>query len=189
MYNACSLGDAVLMSRNDSHQDTRRLGQGMVAAAFVLAIILLTWFFSGVEERSRNPNSNPSWALAEGGAIAVVLERNRAGHYVMTGSINGVETEFLLDTGATDVVIPAALADAAGLQARQSGQAMTANGLVTVYGTRIDNLALGPITLRDVRASINPAMHDSMVLLGMSALRQVEFSQRGAELTLRYHPN
>jgi predicted aspartyl protease len=26
------------------------------------------------------------------------------------------------------------------------------------------------------------------ILLGMSALRQVEFSQRGGELTLRYYP-
>jgi len=38
-----------------------------------------------------------------------------------------------------------------------------------------------------VRASINPAMHESMVLLGMSALRQIEFNQRGSQLTLRQH--
>ncbi len=61
---------------------------------------------------------------------------------------------------------------------------MTANGLVNIYTTRINELRLGSITLEDVRASINPAMHESMVLLGMSALRQIEFVQQGTQLTL-----
>ena len=180
------------MNSPDSHnhdQDSRRIGQGMVAAAFVLGIAMLTWLFSGVEERARNPNSDPLWSTTAGGAIAVVLERNRAGHYVMSGAVNGVTTEFLLDTGATDVVIPLGLARASGLEARGSSQAMTANGPVTVHNTTIDRLALGPITLRNVRASINPAMDEDIVLLGMSALRQVEFTQRGNELTLRHLPD
>lgn len=177
------------MNSPDPHHDTRRIGQGMVAAAFVLGIALLTWLFSGVEERARNPNSDPAWFTTAGGAIAVVLERNRAGHYVVSGRINGVDTEFLLDTGATDVVIPATLARSAGLEALGSSQAMTANGVVTVHNTRIERLELGPIALQDVRASINPAMDERIVLLGMSALRQVEFTQRGNELTLRHLPN
>jgi len=35
-----------------------------------------------------------------------------------------------------------------------------------------------------VRASINPAMQASQILLGMSALKQIEFIQRGDSLTL-----
>jgi predicted aspartyl protease len=31
-------------------------------------------------------------------------------------------------------------------------------------------------------------MNDNLILLGMSALRQVEFTQQGRELTLRYRP-
>lgn len=171
------------------HQETQRIGQGMIAAGFVLGIALLTWFFSGVEDRARNPNRDPAWTTSAGGSIDVVLERNRAGHYVMNGSINGVTTEFLLDTGATDVVIPAALAGTAGLEPRGTSRAMTANGPVTVYGTTIARLELGPIVLREVRASINPAMDDRIVLLGMSALRQVELTQRGNTLTLHYLPD
>jgi aspartyl protease family protein len=118
----------------------------------------------------------------------VYLQRSRGGHYMLRGAINGVQADFILDTGATDVVIPEELAEAAGLVAGYAGQAMTANGLVTVYGTRIAELDLGAIRLQDVRASINPALHDGTVLLGMSALRQIEFHQRGDQLTLRYHP-
>jgi len=117
----------------------------------------------------------------------VVLESNRQGQYVLTGAINSVPAEFILDTGATDVVIPPGLAEASGLEYGYQSQAMTANGLVNIYSTLIDELHLGKITLHDVRASINPAMHESMVLLGMSALRQIEFNQRGSQLTLRQH--
>jgi aspartyl protease family protein len=176
------------MNDHDPQQQTRKLGQGMVAAAFVLAIALLTWFFAGVEQRAHNPNEDPASTQTIAGGIEVQLERNRAGHYVMSGSINGVSVDFILDTGATDVVIPASVADAAGLEQGYANQAMTANGMVTIFSTRIASLELGAIELNDVRASINPSMHDSIVLLGMSALRQIEFSQRGSLLTLRYHP-
>lgn len=176
------------MNAHDPQQQTRKLGQGMIAVAFVLALALLTWMFSGVEQRARNPNSDPAFAAAANGSIEVYLERNRAGHYVMSGSVNDVAVEFILDTGATDVVLPLAIAQAAGLEQGFASQAMTANGLVTVFNTRIASLQLGAIELQDVRASINPAMSDNIVLLGMSALRHIEFSQRGSQLTLRYHP-
>jgi len=47
---------------------------------------------------------------------------------------------------------------------------------------------IGAIVLRGVRASINPAMQGNTVLLGMSALQHIEFTQRGDSLTLRYIP-
>ena len=108
---------------------------------------------------------------------------------MLTGYINNIPTEFILDTGATDVVIPSELAQASGLEYGYQGQAMTANGLVSIYSTVIDELRLGDITLYNVRASINPAMHESMVLLGMSASAQVELNQQGSKITLKYNNN
>src|SRR5690606_26237498 len=137
----------------------------------------------------RNPNQNPTLNLTGMGAIEVILERNRQGHYVMSGAINGVPAEFMLDTGATDVVIPENLARRAGLEYGFRSQALTANGTVAIFNTRISELDLAGITLRDVRASINPSMPDGLVLLGMSALRQVEFLQQGSQLTLRHYPD
>ena len=102
----------------------------------------------------------------------------------MTGTINRQPAEFLLDTGATDVVIPASLAGALKVSRGRPLRAMTANGPITVYETRLEELSIGAITLHDVRANINTAMQASEILLGMSALKQIEFVQRGDSLTL-----
>lgn len=163
------------------------MGQGMIVAGFVLALIMLTTLFDGFLETTRNPNSNPQSLTNAFGETELVLQSNRQGQYVLTGYVNNIPTEFILDTGATDVVIPSELAQASGLEYGYQGQAMTANGLVSIYSTVIDELRLGDITLYNVRASINPAMHESMVLLGMSALAQVELNQQGSNLTLRYN--
>ena len=151
--------------------------------ACALGLGLLTLFFSSVEDRQRNPNQQPQ-SLSGRGIHQVELARNRAGHYLVTGTINRQPAEFLLDTGATDVVIPASLAGALKVSRGRPLRAMTANGPITVYETRLEELSIGAITLHDVRASINPAMQASEILLGMSALKQIEFVQRGDSLTL-----
>ena len=174
------------MNEQDPRNETRKLGQGIIALGFALPLVLMTTFFDGVLDEARNPNSDPRSAVNAFGETEVILQSNQQGQYVMTGSINNVKTEFILDTGATDVVIPPGLARDSGLEYGFQSQAMTANGLVSIYSTVIDELRLGDITLYDVRASINPAMHESMVLLGMSALRQIEFNQQGSQLTLKY---
>ncbi|MDG2175042.1 MAG: retropepsin-like aspartic protease [Gammaproteobacteria bacterium] len=174
------------MKTPDPQQESKRIGTGMIAAGFVLALVLMTTFFDGFLNNARNPNSNPESIINATGATEVVLQSNRQGQYVITGLVNNIEAEFILDTGATDVVIPAGLAEATGLEYGYQSQAITANGLIPIYSTMIDELKLGDITLYNVRASINPAMHESMVLLGMSALRQIEFVQQGTQLTLRH---
>jgi aspartyl protease family protein len=177
------------MNSNDPEKTSKRMGQGMIVAGFILALILLTTLFDGFLEKARNPNANPESMINAFGQTELILQSNRQGQYVLTGFINNVPTEFILDTGATDVVIPSELAQASGLQYGYQGQAMTANGLISIYSTVIDELRLGDITLFNVRASINPAMHESMVLLGMSALGQIELNQQGSRLTLRYNNN
>lgn len=62
---------------------------------------------------------------------------------------------------------------------------MTANGVVTVYRTRLDSVTLGGIRMEHVEAAINPGMQDDMVLLGMSFMQHLELVQRGEQLTLR----
>ncbi len=170
--------------RPEPERPGRPVGLGMLVGAFAIGLGLLTLFFDGYLDRQQNPNQRPISQVTADGQIEVILQRNRQGHYVAGGQINNSDATFLLDTGATDVVIPEMLANRAGLQRGAPMQAMTANGVVTVYSTRIDELRLGDIQLRDVRASINPAMSGDTVLLGMSALRQVEFTQRDGTLTL-----
>ncbi len=158
----------------------------MIVAAWIVALLLLTLFFNDRLERQRNPNQNV-YSRVENGVSEVVLKRNRYGHYVTSGSVNGVPVVFLLDTGASDVAIPAALADRLGLKRGRAVQYQTANGRVTAWRTTLDSLAIGPLEVRDVPASINPGMGDMEILLGMSVLKQVSFSQRGDTLILRPH--
>ncbi len=157
----------------------------MMTVGIILGMVFLTYFFSGVEERQRNPNADPD-SLINSQSIEVPLKRNRQGHYLLVGQINGKDVEFLLDTGATDVVVPESTAQRLGLPYGIRGRALTANGPVTIYQTRIDELHLGKIRLTDINASINPAM-EGAILLGMSALAQIEFSQQADTLTLKQH--
>ena len=91
----------------------------------------------------------------------------------------------MLDTGASDVAIPAELAQELGLERGAPVQYQTANGVVTAYRTVIDSVSIGPMIIRNVAASINPGMRDMEILLGMSVLKHVEFTQRGDILILR----
>jgi aspartyl protease family protein len=58
---------------------------------------------------------------------------------------------------------------------------------VTVFDTQLDQLSIGDITLKNVNASINPSMDMGEILLGMSALKEIEFTQRGDQLTLKQY--
>jgi aspartyl protease family protein len=170
----------------DTPGSSRRFGTAMLILAWVAGLALTASWFAGVEERRRNPNQNPVSLRGEGG-IEVILASNRQGHYLATGRINGNEVLFLLDTGATFVAVPARLADSLGLSRGAPSTVMTANGPTQSFSTRIDTLQLGDILLRGVEAGIVPGMTGDEVLLGMSALRRLEFSQRGGELILRQH--
>lgn len=160
----------------------------MLVAAFALGLLSLTFVFDGVLQNQTNPNQNPLNRETASGIREVVLEQNRQGHYMANGRINNIPVTFLLDTGATDVAIPQGIAEAAGLQRGYSGRAATANGTITVYTTAVRQLAIGNIVLHDIDASITPSMAGDTILLGMSALRQIEFTQRGTTLTLHQYP-
>lgn len=172
----------------NSHAPGKRIGQGMLIFSFVLGLIGLTFLFENQLQLQANPNRNPASLELSSGTKEVVLQQNRQGHYVASGTVNDVPVLFLLDTGATDVAIPESVAIEAGLERGSASRASTANGVVTVYATSVKELSLGNITLEDVNASITTSMGGNTILLGMSALRQVEFSQRGTELTLRHYP-
>lgn len=156
----------------------------MIIAAWVLVLALLTMYFGGVLDRQHNPNQSVQTRVGGEGHAEVELKRNKYGHYVTSGKVNGKTVEFMLDTGATDVAIPARLADKLGLKRGQAVKYRTANGTVTGYRTRLDSVSIGPINLTGVTASINPGMKDMDILLGMSVLKQVEFTQRGDTLIL-----
>lgn len=164
---------------------TSTFGRGMLIAAWVLALALLTWLFEDQIASQINPNRNPRGQIDALGTREVVLQRNRQGHYVATGMINDNRVRFLLDTGATDVAVSESLANRLRLPRGAGAFSETANGVVPVWRSKLASVRLGAIELRDVRASILPSMDVDQVLLGMSFLKRLELIQRGDTLTLR----
>ncbi|MBU2871154.1 TIGR02281 family clan AA aspartic protease [Colwellia sp. E2M01] len=168
---------------------TNKIGKTFVWLAWIIGLALLVFVFQDALDEQYNPNSQPEVRLTDSGQAEVTLNQNRQGHYVARGTINNEPVTFLLDTGATQVSIPAHIADKLGLVAQGNYQVQTANGNVTVYKTQIAQLSLGNIFLYNVAAHINPAMKSDAILLGMSALKQVDFTQTGKQLILREQRN
>ena len=162
-----------------------KIGKYMITAAWLLLLGLLTLFFNDRLDKQHNPNQQLN-TTANGAIAEVQLKRNRFGHYVATGTINNQPVVFMLDTGATDVSIPVEIADKLGLKRGQQAYYETANGTITAWRTTLDQVQLGPLVVGPVRASINPADSSDAILLGMSFLQELDFSQQGNTLTLRY---
>jgi len=104
----------------------------------------------------------------------VELPRAPDGHYYVSLEINGVPTRFVVDTGATGMVLTRKDAERAGLEAGDlvfQGQASTANGLVQTAPVRLKQVALGPFTDRNLRAYVNQGEMKTS-LLGMSYLQR-----------------
>ena len=162
----------------------RSMGLGMTVIAWVILLAMLVVYFTSEEKRQTNPNQQPNTEIIDG-QQTLVLQANRQNHFVVTGKVNGSKAMLLLDTGATRVAVPEDMAQALGLVKGRPGYAQTANGQVRTYSTRIDRLEMGDIVLLNVAADINPGMNGmNGLLLGMSALSQIEFTQRDGQLFL-----
>ena len=157
----------------------------MIIVMWILFLLLLYYGFDEVLEQQYNPNQNINSSAALDASPTVTLKRNKYGHYVASGMINHHPVVFMLDTGASDISIPANIARDIGLEKGASQTYQTANGPIVGYLTRLDSVSLGPITLHELRASINPNEQGEAILLGMSFLKHLEFTQRGDTLTLR----
>lgn len=153
----------------------------MLVAFCVLMGLMYIGFDTLLEQRN---NPNLQLATGTGAPSRVVLKRSAAGRYVAPGTINGQPVTFLVDTGADHVAVPERVARRVRLQRGAPMRVITAGGNVTAYATQIDSVVLGGIELRYIEGSINPAMQDEEVLLGMSFLRHVDFSKRGDELII-----
>jgi len=139
-----------------SRQTPNRIGKGMFICGWIIGIIGLTWFFQQQADKQNNPNQNITGSISPAGAKQIVLKRNRHNQYILSGFINKQPVKFLLDTGATEVSIPEKTAQRLNLEKGFASKAITANGTVTVYQTKLTTLSIGNIKLYNLRAHINP---------------------------------
>lgn len=122
------------------------------------------------------------------GVGVIEVPRHFDGHYYLVLHLNGVAVEFIVDTGATDVVLTLQDAGRIGVDLKKlafNGQANTANGIVKTAFTRVNEVRLGEITDHNLRVSVNGGEMDGS-LLGMSYLRRFESIEiKGDRLILK----
>ena len=156
---------------NDKKKDvSRRYGRGMTYGAWLAVFFALYLFYGERIDQIVNPNPAPQSLLNARGEVEVTLVRNRFGHYLADGRINGEKVEFILDTGASDVNIPRETAQRLGLRGGYPSYAHTANGTITVYKITLDSVQLGDIRLTDLEGSINPSMEGQHVSVSYTHL-------------------
>lgn len=160
-----------------------RFGRGMLIIFWLLVLGGLVFIIGRWQEKREYPNQNIQ-GTENASSRSVQLKRNVHGHYLTTGQINQHPVQFMLDTGATNVAIPLGVAKELGLKQGYAHKVVTANGITTAYQTELKHLKIGTIVLNDVKASITVGMGGEQILLGMSALKQLDFNQSGKTLTL-----
>ena len=124
-----------------------------------------------------------------GGANEMVLAESADGHFHIIGKVNGLEVNFLIDTGASDTVLTPSDAQRLGINPAMLDYSRvygTANGFGRGAPVALDTLSVGPLVFYDFPASVNQSEMRSS-LLGMSFLRRLaSFEVRDRRLYLRW---
>lgn len=166
-----------------SQDPTVKIGKWFSWFAWIALLLILYYWFGGILDRQQNPNMSVN-SYMDGSRAVVELQQNRSGMYVANGQINGQRVTFMLDTGASQVAIPQDIANQLNLQRGTPMMVRTANGTARAYATTIDELRLGDIRLSNVAGTIVLGYESEQILLGMSALSTLEFSQQNRVLTI-----
>ncbi|GAA6192231.1 TIGR02281 family clan AA aspartic protease [Phaeobacter sp. NW0010-22] len=105
---------------------------------------------------------------------AITVPRGRDGHYYLQLKVNGTPVDFLVDTGASQIVLSHADAEKIGIDLKELnyfGRALTANGEVRTAPAVIEEIVLGPFRDQGISAWVNEGEMDRS-LLGMEYLQR-----------------
>ena len=118
----------------------------------------------------------------------IEFKSERGGHFVVEALVDGVKIRFLVDTGASDVVLNRVDAMRLGLNLKQLSYDKiyhTANGIVRAAPVKLGRVKIGPIEVINVRSSVNGADMTTS-LLGVSFLSRIGgYEVIGDRLTLK----
>lgn len=154
------------------------------------AILLVGYSFRGELEAVYN---RVGGELVPSRAVAIeddglVITASADGHFYVDGRANGQRIRFMIDTGASSIVLSPQDASRIGIDLNELPfvqRFQTANGIGYGAPYRLDRLAIGSFAFADTAVSINEA-EMSTSLLGMAFLDRLEsFEIRGDKLYLR----
>lgn len=118
--------------------------------------------------------------------VSVVLLADGSGFFYAEGHINGHAVRFLVDTGASSVVMSSHMAERLDIDYRtgRPGYAATASGVVKMYAVTLDKVDIGGIVLHHITAGVLEGRYPDAPLLGMSFLGQVKMIRDGHKMEL-----
>lgn len=155
-------GSAIVAGRDNMGKMTQQ------AAIWALIFIGVIGAYGLWEDISGDVTARQT--VTDEGQISV--PRSPDGHYYLTLEINNVPVDFVVDTGASQVVLTQDDARRIGIDLETLdyvGSASTANGIVRTAPVMLNDVILGDMTDRNLDAVVNGgAMEDS--LLGMTYL-------------------
>lgn len=167
----------------------RALKYFSIWAAIALSVIIIySLRFNFIDFKNRVIGEiNPSY-VQYNSANKITINMSYGNHYYANVKINNKNIKFLIDTGASDIVLNLADAKKIGINLQDlifNKPYQTANGIS--YGATIilQNVKFGDLELKNVRASVNKS-NMGVSLLGMSFLskfRKYEFYQNQLILT------
>lgn len=166
-----------------NRQSLNKTLQSVVIWVFIFLGVIAGY---GLWEDVRGELVPSSAVISDGQSLSV--PRSYDGHYYLTLDVSGTPVKFLVDTGATQMVLTMRDAERVGIEPETlvfHGRAQTANGEVRTAGVRLDTVSVGGFSDRNVRAWVNEGDLDSS-LLGMGYLQRwssVEIRQNELVLT------
>jgi aspartyl protease family protein len=123
----------------------------------------------------------PAAATTTNGDAMLAVPRGANGQFQVDAVVGGQQVSFLIDTGASLVVLTAEEAARLGIRPSahdRTARMQTANGVVEASRVRLAEINVGPLTVQDVEAVVMPKGRLGQNLLGMSflsRLRRFEF--------------
>ncbi|MCQ8105647.1 TIGR02281 family clan AA aspartic protease [Methylomonas sp. SURF-2] len=180
---------AWLASRLDSARKRRGRSAKTAGLRYLFYLLMMGPLWGGAHADYAQPPGQDNRAASRNissdigpEAKGVIIKADAKGHFRGVVLINNVPMPFLIDTGATDTVVPAKMAVAAKLPYGRYVQASTAGGKVAIRETSINSLRLGNAELNNLHAQLNDHLNE--VLIGMSTLRYFKINQAGDTMTL-----
>ncbi|MEE9313681.1 MAG: TIGR02281 family clan AA aspartic protease [Rhizobiaceae bacterium] len=132
---------------------------------------------------------SPITSKGANGGIEVTLIRSENGHFEASVGVNDKSVRFLIDTGATAIVLTAEDAALVGIDAKNLAFTIptsTANGTAYSAEAKIKKLYLGGIERNNLKVLVSQSGRLNQSLLGQQFLESLSsYEKRGDRLTLR----
>ncbi len=143
----------------------------------------------GAQQVRQLPIASKPRPQPESRGYEMTIPAGANGHFVVNAMTNGRSVKFLVDTGATGIMLTEADAKKVGIQPASltySDRIQTANGQIPAARTTVREIRIGDLVVNDMEVWISRAPM-SISLLGMTFLRKLEsYEVRNDQLILRW---